>query len=515
MKKKFYITTPIYYPSGDLHIGHAYTTVLADAIKRYKDNQGFDTYFLTGSDEHGQKIQQKAKEQDLTPIKFLDMQVEKFIELWKLLGISYDQFIRTTDPNHKASVQKIFSQLLSDKKIYKDYYDGLYCVPCESNWQLSQVEKINEKYLCGDCKRPLDSIKEESYFYKLSGREEFIKKIFKNDFLIPQRNVLELLSKFVDPGLKDLSVSRTTFDWGVFVKEDPKHIIYVWIDALPNYITALGWGHNNDDLFKKFWNNDTEILHLVGKEIIRFHAIYWPIMLNDLGILPKNIKVMGHGWITSEGQKMSKSLGNVIDPIKLINQYGDEHLRYYLAKEISTTNDGDFAHERFINIYNSDLANKYGNLISRVHTMIKTYFDGQIPTYSKDATEFCSKMENCIFDDYKKYQKHFDAYQVSKALKTVMALADKTNLYIDDTKPWELAKNKENKEKLGSILNKLVKAIEMLSFMLKPVLIHSAQKAIDQFGIDQPNFNNILNWEKNDNKKIKSKENLFPRLENE
>ena len=511
--KKFYITTPIYYPSGDLHIGHAYTTTLADTIRRYKNKQGYETYFLTGSDEHGQKIQEKAQEAKMDTIKFLDEKVENFKNLWKQLDISYDQFIRTTDANHEASVQKIFSQLLKEEKIYKGHYDGLYCVPCESNWQLSQIEKKDNVYVCPDCNRPLKTIKEESYFLKLSGQEDFIKGIFKNDFLIPSRNVSELLSKFVDPGLQDLSVSRTTFDWGVKVQEDPKHVVYVWVDALPNYITALGYGQSDTTLFDKFWNDETEILHLVGKEIVRFHAIYWPVMLNYLDIMPSNITVMGHGWITSEGQKMSKSIGNVIDPIQLIQKYGAEHVRYYLAKEISTTNDGDFAQERFINVYNTDLANKYGNLVSRVHAMISKYFSGQIPAHQEGATNHCDEMINQINLLYKKYQSQMDKYNVSDAIKSAIQLAELANLYIDNTKPWDLAKDESQREALGSVLNTLVKAIEVTSFMLEPILINSAQKAIDQFGVQKATFKDLLDINKNSNSILKEKVNLFPRLE--
>ncbi len=514
MNKKFYITTPIYYPTGDLHIGHAYTSTLADALARYKKAQGYDVYFLTGSDEHGQKIQEKAKAEGISEMDFLEDKVASFKNLWSMLHINYDQFIRTTDPAHKSTVQKIFSQLVKSGEAYKGYYTGKYCAPCESNWQLSQIEKVEGIYVCSDCKRPLKDVEEESYFLKLSDKSDFIKELYKKDFLIPKKNKTELLSKFIDPGLKDLSISRTTFNWGVKVKEDPNHVIYVWIDALSNYITALGYGSDNTKLFDKYWSDDTEILHLVGKEIIRFHAIYWPVILKNLNIMKNNITVMGHGWITSEGTKMSKSLGNVVNPIELINKYGAEHVRYYLAKEISTTNDGDFSQERFLQTYNTDLANKYGNLVSRTHSMIDKYFGGIIPNNQETKNMFDIKIKQDISHFYQQYTLSMDKYQVSIALKSAIALADSANQYISDTEPWNLAKEGKKIE-LSSVINNVVKAIEVVSFMLEPVLNVTAPKTFKQYGIAKPTLANILDFNKNNGVKISKKINLFPRLKKE
>ena len=510
MKKTFYVTTPIYYPSGNLHIGHVYTTTLADALTRYKKLQGFDTYFLTGSDEHGKKILEKTEKMGLKPITYLDQEIKKFKDLWTKLDIEYDIFQRTTFPDHIKTCQKIFSKLLAAKHIYKGHYNGKYCVPCESSWQISELVEKDNKKTCPDCFREVDDLKEESYFLNFQKQEAFIKKLFANDFLFPVSNIKELEAKFLKKGLLDLSISRTSFDWGVPILEDPKHIMYVWLDALPNYISALGYLQEDDSLFKKFWNDEGEILHIVGKEITRFHCIYWPIILNYLNILPKSLKVLGHGWITSEKRKMSKSLGNVIDPIALLEKYSFDHIKYYLVKEIMIGQDGDFSQERFINTYNSDLANGYGNLVSRTMTMLEKYCHSKIPKFINiDDARFITIDED-IKESLQEYTANMDNYNITNAIKDVNKLVEKTNLFINAIKPWTL--EKKDQEIIDQTLLRVIKAIEVCALMYSPVLTKGSELVFKQLNIPKKDFSSCLKYDYLENVQTNKKINLYPRI---
>ena len=513
MNKTFYVTTPIYYPSGDLHIGHVYTTTLADALSRYKKMQGFDTYFLTGSDEHGKKIWDKTQAMGLQPMEYLDQEIKKFKDLWAKLDIDYDVFQRTTYPDHIKSCQGIFSQLLSDKHIYKGQYIGKYCTPCESSWQISELAEKDHQKVCPDCLRKVDDLEEESYFLNFKNQEAFIKELFAKNFLFPQSNVKELEKKFLDKGLLDLSISRTSFSWGVPILQDLNHVMYVWLDALPNYITALGYLQKDDTLFKKFWNKDGEILHIVGKEITRFHCIYWPIILNYLKILPPSLRVLGHGWITSEKRKMSKSIGNVIDPLKLLNNYSSDHIKYYLAKEIVVGQDGDFSHKRFINTYNSDLANGYGNLVSRTMTMLEKYCHKTIPAFSKVDDQRFDLFEQAIVTHLEGYILHMDQYNITKGMKITNKLVVQTNLFIDQIKPWTL--KEDQLPLIAQTLLRVIKAIEVCSLMYAPVLTKGTKLVFDQFNIEKKNFSTCLEYDYLANIKVGSKVNLYPRIKEE
>ncbi|EIL8447908.1 methionine--tRNA ligase [Clostridium perfringens] len=468
-KKPYYITTPIYYPSTNLHIGNTYTTVAADAIARFKRLTGHEVMFLTGTDEHGQKIERIANEKGITPKEHVDEIVAGIKDLWKMMNISYDKFIRTTDDYHVKAVQEIFKKLYDQGDIYKDSYEGLYCTPCESFWTETQLVNGN----CPDCGRPVEKAKEEAYFFKMSKyADRLIQYIEEHpDFIQPESRKNEMLNNFLRPGLQDLCVSRTSFTWGIPVSFDEKHVIYVWIDALSNYITALGYGQENQELYKKFWPAD---VHLIGKDILRFHTIYWPIMLMALGLeLPK--QVFGHGWLLVDGGKMSKSKGNVVDPVVLVNMFGADAVRYYLLREIPFGSDGLFNNEIFIKKVNTDLANDLGNLLSRTIAMVYKYFDGviQAPT-CKEAID--DELINLALSTPGKVEASIDALKIPEALESIWTLISRANKYIDETTPWILAKDEEKKERLGTVLYNLLETLRFVSAMISPFLTETSVK---------------------------------------
>ena len=482
--KKFYITTPIYYPSDNLHIGHAYCSVMADTMARYKRIQGYDVMFLTGTDEHGQKIEEKAKAAGITPKQYVDHVVSGIKDLWKLMDISYDKFIRTTDDYHEKAVQKIFKQLYDQGDIYKGSYEGWYCTPCESFWTETQL--VDGK--CPDCGREVRRTSEEAYFFRLSKYQDQLIKLFEEhpEFLEPASRRNEMLNNFIKPGLEDLCVSRTSFTWGVPVTFDPKHIVYVWVDALSNYITALGYGSEDDSLYQKYWPAD---IHLVGKEIVRFHTIIWPAMLMALNLpLPK--KVLGHGWLILEGGKMSKSKGNVVDPVVLCERYGVDAIRYFLLRDIPFGSDGTFSNEALITRINSDLANDLGNLVSRTVAMVNKYFGGTIPT-ERTAGEFDEDLIALATATKAKVEAYADETQFSQALTELWALISRTNKYIDETAPWVLAKDEANRARLAAVMYNLCEAIRIISILVSPFLPHTAPKIQAQLGAPAA----VLSWE--------------------
>ena len=476
-KNTYYITTPIYYPSDNLHIGHAYCTVAADAEARFRRLEGYDVMFLTGTDEHGQKIERKAIEAGKTPKQYVDDIVVGIKELWKILNISNDRFIRTTDDYHVAAVQKIFKKLYDKGDIYKHVYEGWYCTPCESFWTEHQL--VDGK--CPDCGREVELTKEESYFFRLSNYQKKLEELYEKNphFISPQTRLNEMLANFIRPGLDDLCVSRTSFKWGIPVTFDEGHIVYVWVDALSNYITALGWGSDDDSLYKKYWPAN---VHLVGKEIVRFHTIIWPAMLMALDE-PVPEMVFGHGWLLLAGGKMSKSKGNVVDPVVLCERYGTDAIRYFLLREVPFGSDGVFSNEALIGRINSDLANDLGNLVSRTLTMSQKYFDGKVTPGT--AGEFDGDLKALADEVVGKYTELMEQMLFSNAFAEVFRLVSRANKYIDETMPWKLAKEEDQKDRLRQVLYNLCEVLRIVALLCQPAMPETSEKILGYLGADE------------------------------
>mgnify|MGYP001398908683 CR=1 FL=1 len=520
-KKTFYLTTPIYYPSDKLHIGHAYTTVAGDAMARYKRLRGYDVHFLTGTDEHGQKIERKAAEKGVSPQQFVDEIVAGIKNLWDKLDISYDDFIRTTEERHKKVVQQIFEKLKEKGDIYLGEYEGWYSVPDETFYTESQLaDPIYEdgKIVGGkspDSGHPVEWVREKSYFFRMSKYADRLLQYYEENpqFIQPESRKNEMINNFIKPGLEDLAVSRTAFSWGIPVKSDPEHVVYVWIDALTNYITALGYGTENEEAFLKYWPAD---VHLVGKEIVRFHTIYWPIMLMALDLpLPK--KVFGHGWLLMKDGKMSKSKGNVVDPIPLIERYGLDALRYYLLREVPFGSDGVFTPESFVERLNYDLANDLGNLLNRTVAMVNKYLDGKIPAYVKDGTPYDASLVETVYATVEKVENAMEDMEFSVALAAIWQLVSRTNKYIDQTEPWILAKDENEKEQLEAVMYHLAESLRFISIMIQPFMTTTPMKIWEQLGIPA----SLTDWETmrsfgqltKGTKVVKKGKPIFPRLD--
>jgi methionyl-tRNA synthetase len=519
-KETFYITTPIYYPSGQLHIGNSYTTIACDAMARYKRLMGFDVFYLTGVDEHGQKIENKASELGVTPKEYVDKMAADVQKLWKTLDISYDKFIRTTDDYHKKAVQQIFDRLLEQGDIYLGEYEGWYSVSDEEYFtetQLAEVYRDEDGKVIGG-KAPsgheVELVKEESYFFRMSKYADRLLEYYNEhpEFIQPESRKNEMINNFIKPGLEDLAVSRTTFSWGIPLSKDPKHVVYVWIDALSNYITALGYGSEDDSLFQKYWPAD---VHMVGKEIVRFHTIYWPIMLMALDLpLPK--KIFGHGWLLMKDGKMSKSKGNVVYPEMLVERYGLDALRYYLLRAIPFGSDGVFTPEDFVSRLNYDLANDLGNLLNRTIAMINKYCDGQVPTYASKVTPFDSELSTTAANVIGKYHEAMEKMEFNTAISEVWTLISRANKYIDETQPWVLAKDEEKKNELDSVMVHLAESLRIVAILLQPVMTETPEKIFEQLGLDPE----TMNMEKihfgefpTDVKVVAKGTPIFPRLE--
>ncbi len=484
MNKKYYVSTPIYYPSAEFHIGHCYTTIIADALARYKRLTGYDVYYQTGTDEHGEKIEKKAASAGVTPKEYVDKIIEDAKDLWQSLNISYDFFMRTTDDYHEASVQKIFKKLYEQGDIYKGSYEGLYCIPCESFW--TETQAVDGK--CPDCGREVKTVSEEAYFFKLSKYQDRLVKFYNEhpDFILPLSRKNEMLNNFINPGLEDLCVSRTSFKWGIPVDFDPDHVVYVWVDALSNYITTLGYPDENNELFTKYWPAD---LHIVGKEIVRFHTIIWPCLLMALD-LPLPHQVFGHGWLKIDGGKISKSLGNYKDPRVYINAYGVDAVRYYALREVPFGHDGNFSEEALISRTNADLVNTLGNLVNRTISMSHKYFDG-IVTNPKVEEELDKDLITNILALKDIVEEKMNELKVNEAIEEIMDVLRKCNKYIDDTTPWTLAKDETKKERLQTILYNLLEGIRICTILLTPFIPGTCDKILANLNTKETSYESI------------------------
>ncbi len=512
MCRKCYVTTPIYYASGTPQLGNSYSTVACDVFARFNRLRGYDTFFLTGMDEHGQKIEEAAKKAGKDPQTFVDEVANKTKEIWKNLNISNDYFIRTTDKNHVKAVQAIFERMLANNDIYLGSYTGNYCVSCETFFTKTQ---LGENDTCPDCGKPTKLVSEESYFLNLKKYSVRLLDFIKNnpDFIVPETRRNEVIS-FIESGLEDLCVSRTSFKWGIPVSSNPKHVVYVWIDALANYITALGYGSSDDSNYKKYWLENKNIYHVIGKDILRFHAIYWPIMLMAIGE-PINFKLVVHGWILNRDGKMSKSRGNAVYPEDLYTRYGSDSVRYYLAKEMPLGNDGLFSYDRFIERYNNDLANDLGNLVSRTVAMIDKYFNGIIPNPTA-KTNYDEAFEEVIKNSIETTINEFSKFHLQTAIEATWALIDKANKYIDETAPWTLAKDETKKGELASVMYHLAEALRICASLTAPYLVETSPKILSSLGLNEKaSLEKIEFGRKYDGKKVQKSEVLFKRLDME
>ena len=512
-KKRLYITTPIYYPSGNPHIGHAYCTTLADVIARDRRMRHHEVFFLTGTDEHGQKIEKNAKAAGLTPIEYVDNMVASFKKLWEVLEISNDGFIRTTEERHIKCVQNVFSTLYKNDDIYLGKYEGWYCTPCEAFWTDTQV---GEEHVCPDCGRPVEKSTEDCFFFKT---QKYLKNVldwYENPKSVyPESRKNEMINTFIKPGLEDLCVSRTSFSWGVPLKEGLNHISYVWLDALINYISALGYGSENDELYQKFWKSEeTEIIHLIGADITRFHTIYWPEFLSSIGVrLPDRVFV--HGLLMMKDGKMSKSKGNVVSPYPLIDKYGVDAVRYYLVREVIFGQDGQFTPEQFVERINVDLVNNLGNLVSRTVSMVDKYFGGKIPSSKHDINEFDHELEVLTINTIDSYVEKMSNLEVTEAYVDVMNLLGRANKYIEESTPWVLAKDETKKENLESVMSHLARIIFVASKLLEPILVTKSKEIFAQLGLreEETDFNNLKEFNLLDNHVVNKIGVLFPRLD--
>ena len=509
---KCYITTPIYYSSGSVHIGNSYTTIACDTLARYQRSMGRDTFYLTGMDEHGLKIAEAAEKAGITPQKFVDNIAAKTKELWKNLKVTNDSFIRTTDKFHEETVQKIFNKLLEKGDIYLGSYQGHYCVSCETFFTKTQ---LGEGDTCPDCGKPTKMVAEESYFLNLKKYEKKLLEFIEShpNFIQPATRRNEVIS-FIQSGLEDLCVSRTSFTWGVKVPSNPKHVVYVWIDALSNYITALGYEQENDELYQKYWVNNNKIYQVVGKDILRFHAIYWPILLMALDI-PVNYSLYVHGWILNRDGKMSKSRGGVVYPMDLVNVYGVDAVRYYLTKELPLGNDGLFSYERFIERYNNELANDLGNLVSRTVAMVEKYFGGIVPNVSANLSEFDNSLRNVVAENIASYKEKMEAFELQDAYEAVWNIVRRANKYIDETMPWALAKDESKVNELANVMYHLVETLRVVSILVSPCLVESAPKILESLGLsnEELDIKNVEFGKSYDNVKVVKGEPLFRRLD--